>query len=272
MFRSAPVWGIGIGRFFGRSGPLAGARLATLLGGGHDRENAHNNFLQVLAEQGLVGLAAFVLVLGAVAWGGIRDELATPDFRRFWLLIALFGCLLTWLTGHPMLVPEFAFVFWIYLALLSSFTAPPRIPGAPWIAMLVVLCVIASVPIRAISELRNADLEYLAVGMSQWQHDDVIAYRRGGTMFSLYVPATGTLVAIPAKRAAGTPDPLLLELRLDGHLINSIPLGGDEWQTLSFTAPSVKRRFVLIDFLVPNAPTASNRESDLVHLGKPSGR
>ena len=52
MFEEYPVAGVGLGRY---------PRLMRGYGGGKMVENAHNFFLQLLAESGLIGCGAFVL-------------------------------------------------------------------------------------------------------------------------------------------------------------------------------------------------------------------
>ena len=63
MGAARPVFGVGIGRYYTLSSEFSSPRLRAT----YPHENAHNNFLQVLAELGVVGLAAFVSVLGLAA-------------------------------------------------------------------------------------------------------------------------------------------------------------------------------------------------------------
>ncbi len=94
-------------------------------------------------------------------------------------------------------------------------------------------------------------------------------YRRGGAAFSLYVPGSGTVV-IPIRRVPGAPDPLRLELRLDGRLINAVHVGGDEWTSLRLTRRGEGRRFILIEVTVTTpAPAEAGTDTVLVRVGKP---
>jgi O-antigen ligase len=115
MFEQNPVFGIGITRFYGSSTGFLGGSL-----GPNYRENAHNNFVQVLAEQGLVGSGALLWCLAIVIGGGVRAQFSSPSASRGCLIAAIIACMGTWLTGHPLLVPEFAFVFWLYFGLLAG--------------------------------------------------------------------------------------------------------------------------------------------------------
>ena len=57
LLSEAPVFGIGIGRFYARSGGEIRDPAVSAI---YPRENAHNNFLQILTELGIVGLASFL--------------------------------------------------------------------------------------------------------------------------------------------------------------------------------------------------------------------
>ena len=230
MTASAPVFGIGIGRFQEASPEFGSAELVPTYRNSQAAENAHNNFLQVLAEQGVIGLTAFVLLLGVViapAWP--RGDSSAR--LRPWLLAGVLGFVLTWFTGHPLLVPEAALTFWMFFGVLAALTPEP-VPvrwqmRTAWIAAAVLL---VSVPVRASRTLATADLEYRAIGTSGWMSDDGgIRFRQAGPMFALYLPAD-KLVVLPLRRAADTPDPLRVELRLAGQLLQVWTVRGSAWQ------------------------------------------
>jgi hypothetical protein len=90
--------------------------------------HAHNYFLQVGAELGLVGCAlclAFFVSLFAAAWR--TQKLEDPGTR--WLGRCLTASLLifivTSLTGHPLLVPEVALLFWLIAGTILALAPKP---------------------------------------------------------------------------------------------------------------------------------------------------
>lgn len=273
MFKTAPAFGIGVTRFYERSADVIGPDLFKFAGSTH--ENAHNNFVQILAEQGLAGLIALFVALGVLALAAARAESRQPSATRLWLAMGIVGAIGTWMTGHPLLVPEFAFVFWMFGGVLAGTTpAPVGLPaGAPAgdpagaqarvpsrtsararfstlgrLAVLAgLLVVLASIPIRA-AELRNkAWLEHLAIGLSVWQHDDSQRYREGGRRFIVFLPAQGQPVKLPLRRAPGAPDPLDVQFSLDGRVFHHEPLTGDEWRDLVLTVPAGPRNFEAVE-------------------------
>jgi len=92
-----PSMGIGLGQF---------PRLYALYPDSDGPENAHNFFLQVFAESGLLGLAGFGVLLGTIAAAFRTGRQArTPSQRTLaaWLGLGILAFVLTWVTGHPLL-------------------------------------------------------------------------------------------------------------------------------------------------------------------------
>src|SRR5262249_20050857 len=128
MTQQHPIFGIGLDQF--RRGsqyfitPDFIARFPQAAVG----ENAHNNFLQILAELGAVGLIAFGWLLAPLARSIGRGSMA---------FVALTGgvlaFLLTCLLGHPFLIVQ---VLWLFLlavgcstGLVPSVTSSSRMQG-----------------------------------------------------------------------------------------------------------------------------------------------
>ena len=267
MWRSAPVFGVGNGRFYEESSGF-GATALRSLNLGNDHENAHDNFLQVLAEEGLVGLGALAIVLGVVLVPALRAERSASDPLRRFALAGVGAYLLTWLSGHPQLQPEAALSFWLLTGTLAALTgacAPAR-----WRNGLVVVAVVLSVtaPIRADWIIRRASFEHIGVGVSLWQPAlDGLRYREAGRAFSLYLPADGSFVTLPMRRAPGAADPLLLSVSVRGRMAAEERIEGDGWRLVQLRLPREHRRFELVDFLV-EGPANGPGTAPVVFVGK----
>jgi hypothetical protein len=268
MAKTAPVFGVGLGRFYELSGDFAPRVIFILINNGKPGENAHNNFLQVLAEQGVVGFAILGLTLAVLLFPAIKQERAAPNSTQLWLIVGLCGGLLTWISGHPLLVNEFAFVFWSYAALLASLTPAPAQPRWQWGALACATLIAVSGPVRGVQQLRLAWLEHIGVGLSQWEHDREVPYRRTGGRFSLYLPVQGGYVTLPVQRIDGAPDPAILQIWRDGRLAGDETLGGSEWHSLRLLMPSEKRQFALFDFVVIAPGGSSPLSGDVLRVGK----
>ena len=122
MFSDSPVFGVGQGNFFRLSSNLDISHSLYMAQNGGD--NAHNYFLQTLAETGLVGAAAFVLV---IAWPfyhvGSFAKITAPA-------LALLAIALGNVFSHPLLIRPNLILFAVLLALLyaSIETNAPRNP------------------------------------------------------------------------------------------------------------------------------------------------
>lgn len=120
MMATAPVTGVGIGTYYTRSSEFMPPGLHAIYG----HENAHNYFMQVGAELGLVGLLAFLWWLGralGAGWMQVRREgWRGPAFAA---VCACGAYLLTCVTGHPFLVVEVAAPFWAALGATAALGA-----------------------------------------------------------------------------------------------------------------------------------------------------
>ncbi len=127
MTATNPAFGVGIGRFYARSGEFSSPELLVSFPPAI-HENAHNNFLQILAELGIVGFASVLWLLWSTVRYGRRllaaDLQVDPHGLLRWSLVTgLLAFLLSWLGGHPLLIDEPAFAFWLLLGTVAGWGA-----------------------------------------------------------------------------------------------------------------------------------------------------
>jgi O-antigen ligase len=126
MIRSYPWLGLGIGQYYQASpmflnGPLAWA---------YGSENAHNYFMQIAVETGLLGFAACVGLIAGMLGLIARAMTRSPgNYRLLGIGCGIVAFLLTCTTGHPFLTPEVVFPFWLAAGLAVALSAPttPRV-------------------------------------------------------------------------------------------------------------------------------------------------
>jgi O-antigen ligase len=268
MWRSAPVFGVGVGRFYEESARFGSDALRQEVGFPTGHENAHNYFLQILSTEGVVGLAALLLVLSVALVPAIRAERTVPVFLRRWLVVGILACLITWLTGHPQLVPEAAFAFWLLLGVLAGLSLPP-VPRSWWTAVVVAAALLlVTAPFRAAHAIRQADFDHIAVGLSHWQPEiDGHRYRQAGAAFALYLPADGRSVELPLRRAPEAPDPLVVTISDRGSKIYEPLISGDTWQLIRLQLPKSSRRFARVEFAVKSVG-AGALPTPVLYVGK----
>jgi hypothetical protein len=200
LVEAHPVFGIGAGRYY----PLSKLTLPPWLSLFYGRENAHDYYLQIAAELGIVGLAAFLWVLATAlttqlkrAWRGEINSLTAG------CLAGTLAYLVTALAGHPLLVPETAIPFWVVLGLAIQ---PPGVATRPqWfdrIAMGLACVLVLTAPFRGLAPVT---LVVGDDGFGPWQTDSGgRAYRQAETPASLFVGPAITSLEIPMRLSRGS--------------------------------------------------------------------
>jgi len=117
MFKDHPILGIGYGQYIQAYqtqyiSPLAKEK--TL-------QHAHNNFMQILAECGLVGFAAFILLLGYFSYFALKGWTAEKNFACLLFLCILWGMMLHGFTEYNFETSVTSKVLWYSLGLCLAF-------------------------------------------------------------------------------------------------------------------------------------------------------
>ena len=276
MIAAAPLFGIGIGEYFGRWREFSSPDLSALFPAAN--ENAHNNFLQLLAELGLVGFGAFMWVLTAAAVACTRRLAAHPRDGLLWASgTGLLAFIVTWLAGHPLLLDAPAFSFWILLGTVAGwqttgFEPPHRLSGLRTVGAVVALASVVSVPVRVRSDVARADLEHRGIGLSEWHHgEDGVRYRVAGAESTVFLPSSARVVTLPL-RAIEPAQELVVELLLESRMADVVRVSGERWFILQLAVPEAAEapRFRRLDLIVRSQPGASR--VPLLKVGKATPR
>ena len=272
MVKAEPVFGVGIGRFYGLSGNY------TLRAHTMPLENAHNNFLQVLAELGIPGLALFLSVTGLAIRQGLRSARDLPVVAG--VVAGVCAYLLTCIAGHPLLVDAAAFPFWIALSLAAT---PAAVAAAgsrrsTFALVAIVVVIAASLPFRLARAEDHANLEGVSAGFSLWQREsDGSRYRWAGGRASFFVPSGATAMAIPLRAGRAASSPLEVRIVVAGQQAERMALQpGGGWTTVRVPLPGrTSARFTRIEIEVslegvPRPADAKTGEaSGVLMVGRP---
>jgi len=270
MTSVSPVFGVGVGRYYSRSGEFSSPELLRLFPPAI-HENAHNNFLQLLAELGIVGFAAFAWLLGTAALLATRLIRAqSRDPIRWGLVLAALAFVLTWLGSHPMLLDEPAMTFWIVVGVICGWGeigAPPAGRARSFsLATLLVIATAISVPVRFVQQRADFDLNHRGVGLSPWQDAiDGVRYRLARSSSSVFVPSDARLIVVPLRATASNPE-LLVHMLLDGRPADVVTVSSERWQLLRIQIPQERHapRFHRLELKVDGAAA----DTDLLMIGK----
>jgi hypothetical protein len=230
MFASAPVFGVGVGRYFTRSPEFMSDDLRALYGA----ENAHNYFAQQFAELGLVGGMLFLWLAAAViarGWSAAR-MLGVYDATTIALCAGAAGYLITCITGHPLLVTEAAIPFWIASGAIAgaardevAVMAPQRLAIAATAVLL-----LAHVSLGAREYARTTAIPR-ELGFHQFEHAEDGTRFRWVTRHGVTYFADGPGFIRMRVRAPDLPlsRPLLIETSVAGRVVDRRSVPADQW-------------------------------------------
>ena len=257
MLSAEPAFGVGVGQFSLWAAQFAPPALFQVW----KPDNAHNNLAQIAGELGFVGLIAFLMVLAAT----FRPRSSTPGGNplRHPLIAGLIAFVLTWLGGHPLLVAEVAYPFWITLGVAAAlFASDAKAPSAAIVGIAAALLVI-SIPFRVTGKSAQLDLTRVTYGLS--------AKRQMTSRARFFVPESGTRVEIPLRaRSANDIEPIEVDVSVDGLTPQTITLTDRSWRRTAIDLPSdPSRRFHQIDLRIrPGTLDTIDPDRSSVEVGK----
>lgn len=240
MIRERPFAGQGVGE-----APAQFERVRSALGIESLPRDAklspHNTYLLVTSELGVLGLAAFVLLLVAVVHGIRAPGNLPAGEAATWPMAGLVGGLiayaLTMLTGDRFLLREDVVVGTI-CASLATLGAPPL--PRPWrmAAAALIGITIVSAPFRT-GWLGGAEAT-VAAPSNEGLHPEQIGargetYRWSKGDATLYVPSDVRRVRIPVRNLS--PHGQRLDVSVDGRQADLQHLESGPWVTLDYRLP-----------------------------------
>lgn len=251
MMRSAPIFGVGIGRYFEMSGRFMPASIYWF----YFHENAHNNLLQIGGELGLAGLAAFLWLLALATVRLVRGLRADAGDRLLVGAVAGLGAFVaTWMTSHPMLVHEVAYPFWLLLGVAMAradgdaqqapvaqpagpHAAPPVRPAA--VAVIVAVALAASIPLRARRAIGELDFTTQSWGFYGWEGEGADRARWTSRRATFFIPLGARELHLPIRAIhLGTNTrPTEVSIAIGGRTFHRVVLADDNWVSVRLRLP-----------------------------------
>ena len=227
------------------------------------RINAHNQFLEMTAELGLIGGVLFVGMFATILWRAWKAFRTNRDPALGGAIAGVVAFLITCLGGQPLLYEVVAFPFWMVMGvLLAGGDAAPAARSARQIAAvqfrsrlitLFLIVLTLSIPVRVWQGKDGVNFALANYGFSRWHEpSDGRHYRlvRGDGTFFTYPHARWLKLPIRRDVEAGR-NRLEVDVSLDGRRARTLTLADDEWQLVEFMIPAdANRRFRRIDLAV----------------------
>jgi O-antigen ligase len=236
-----PAFGVGPGQVPAASRPLVSERVLALFPIASGGENAHNNFIQIVAEFGVVGacaLFAFVALPLLAASKALGMAGTHPELAGF--VGGLYAFLLTCLLGHPFLLPLCLFLFFLTLGMVSALSRC-AVPGRRWgqATACFVLIVVASIPWRIAGATSLPDLEPMAVmelGTDPGTIDD-IAYITIEHHYAMSVDAALRAVTVPLRLAPDSAPSCAVRVSMNRRPADVVNPPGNTWLYARYLVP-----------------------------------
>ncbi len=234
LITARPLFGVGEGRYYYVSSAVLPPPLAWAYG----QENAHNYFLQLAAELGLTGAGVFAWVMIEVFRGAVRGRRLGERQLTVTFAVAAAAFLLTCVVGHPFLVAEAAFPFWIVAGLLSAIglhhpVAVTRTYSAAVASIMAI--VLATIPTRTATA--RLGLNGTSDGFGPWHSDPRgPAYRETHAYASVFVERTIDAVELPVRAAEGV-NAVVVGVALPGATERDAILVGQNWNAVRLRRP-----------------------------------
>jgi hypothetical protein len=256
MIAAHPLFGIGIGRYYVDSPLFLSPELAWIYG----FENAHNYFLQIASEAGVLGFALFLVWIAGPIVDAARALMREPwDARLIGALCGIAVFLVACLAGHPFLVGEVAFPFWLAFGLLAALASSARwhaedpaitpmpqtavaarTPMARWIAVGVAsVLVIVSVPVRGLRAPLSPPAVPQVEGFYDWETGpDGVRFRWTQQYASLFAPGDVRRIEIRARapKEERERSEMGVEISADAVGLGRF-LVTDQWSTIAIDLP-----------------------------------
>ncbi len=240
MIEEHPVFGIGVGAMYRQF-----ANYNHRLGGDLEMGlSAHNTFLNVGAEMGVTGLAVWLALLATIlglAFRRARDGTAATadEWLRAGLAAGIAGYCSAMLTGDRSILREDLVVFGAVAALAAAFAPRDWRPASRTrrLALVAVVTIVATWPLRAAAEARQIDLARIRWGFYAAERDvanQSFRWTRGHAAF--HIPADSRVISLPVRSVA--PFAQHLTVLLDGAVADRIVLADHDWHVTRYRLPS----------------------------------
>ena len=244
MTHENPFFGVGIGRYRTISRQYVTDDYPALERFAPRGQNAHNNFLQILGELGILGLGAFLWMIVPTARRWPWEPASAPDTVVYASAMAagLAAFLLSALFGHPLLIIQVSAAFFVALGLTSALLPPPSGPRrfgriVTWAALAIV---VLSLPWRILDARASArDDEGLTAVVGTL---DGVRYRMSAPVSMLRIPSDATVITLPLRWEAPAPSECRVDVVFDGRVADQARPDSQAWMPMRFRLPAASSR------------------------------
>jgi putative inorganic carbon (HCO3(-)) transporter len=236
-----PLWGVGVGEFtFIFQKYSLGHTFSKV-----ECYQAHNYFLQIAAEMGLIGLYAFLWILWRIVIKGLYIMRGKQDFIKLGLWFGIIGFISTFFGDGYLWSIEMQLLFWLFIALLfvdvdNTDTEETQTHPNPFAKKLLIglsLILLIMTPLQIYHKFQFSFLPEKTVGLyKEVFKEEGREYRWGEKVVLIPVDIKGKYVNIPIW--FGNPDirekPVKVEIYINKKLVDSLEFNDHHWHILRY--------------------------------------
>lgn len=281
MIKSHPIFGIGVGGFVWNLSSYINTSKYRI----RPIENAHNYFLQMTSEMGLLFLGIYFLIL-AIAFHKAMSALKYMK-DNFWKFISigivcgLIAFLLTCLTGHPLLLIEMQFIFWLFIAIIFALTQSV-VPYRPSpnilkkVAIILAAGILFSIPVRAFFNYTNSP-PVTNHGFHSWERwQDKLPFRWTKRVASQKLKIDGQTLYIPliSFHPSIAQEPLKVQIYLNGRMVDQVVIKDNLPHILNYPLFPTSNKSIVISYVTDKTwnPVKTKESKDWRNLGVVVGK
>jgi len=209
-----------------------------------------------------------IAIVGSIGFDAARAIVRSPrDMRLIGCAIGAVTMNVTWLSGHPLLVREVAFSFWILLGLLAALAGSVLIGSRERsrepvrffavrksLTWLTAAGVVAIIGFSVAGRTAHRPETLGVTGLEPWENAaDGVRFRWTHEYASVFVPAKATRVYIPVRLPFDLPrlNPMPVDVKVGG-VLREKTFVGTEWAVVNLELPYAQQgqRFKRIDLKV----------------------
>ncbi len=271
MIEAHPLTGVGVGYY-----PISYPQFAPPeLMESYRRNDAHNYFLWVGAELGVVALGAILWLLVSALAPLVRHLRVVHDARALGIATGIAAFVITWTIGQPLSIPQIAYTFWIVVGVAAGTGPAPSSDRRPQALMLyrlaaaVVAVFIISIPLRAYWAIADIDLTNVRYEFFQAGRQGAREFRWAGPDIRFHVPSSVRAVDfVLAALNRYTPHGANLDISVDGQSVQRLTLTNTRFRDVHLDAPSRPGRYWRVDIHVEPLGMTSPRSRRRIAVGE----
>jgi putative inorganic carbon (HCO3(-)) transporter len=247
-----PLFGVGIGRF---NFALPKYCPYENIWCNRDHFHPHNYFLLISGELGLIGLYAFLWILGVIFIEGLQIIRGKQDFSKLGIWFGIIGFILTFFGDGYLWNIEMQLMFWLFIGLLfvdeegneMTQTRPRSSNKRLLIGLSLIL--LLTIPFQIYQRSRISFLPAKSIGLYPEEFkDQVREYQWGEKVVMIPLEVKGKWINIPIR--FGNPDikkhPVKAKIFINRRIIDYLDFKDNDWHTPQYPIQEMKGSEIFI--------------------------